>query len=116
MRWTLPLDSTAFSCGDIRWIDGGDGILMVLCGDSMNLINTDEQLLMTTISGCHGYQSGSRRFICKDLSGYGWRERYTLDSLIARAEEILGSYDLTSRQKAAYGLSDETASTSNTGS
>lgn len=116
MRWTLPLDSTAFSCGDIRWIDGGDGILMILCGDSMNLLNTDEQLLMTTISGCHGYQSESRRFICKDLSGYGWRERYTLDSLIARAEEILGSYDLTSRQKAAYGLSDETASTSNTGS
>lgn len=106
LLWSLLLESSALSADEFEWTECEDGLLMILCGDYMNLVDTENRLLMATMESCLGYQAGPERFVCEEMSaGCGFRQRYTLDTLTAKGWEILGSFELTDQQKADYGLS-----------
>ena len=72
------------------------------------IIDSEQWQFIAFVPGAHGYQNKFDRFICKQYEGdepqFGYRKRYTTESLIAKAKEVLGNYKLTDSQRAEYGL------------
>ena len=106
-EWILTLSIDTANALDYSWNWTENGFLTLCSNNRLIEIDVDNQLEMAVLEGCFGFQPGAGRFVCEDLSGYGFRERYTLERLMEKGRELLLDFEMTDLQKAAYGLSDQ---------
>ena len=94
---------------EIGWQYTKSGFLALRIGEYLNLISMEDWGVFAYVPTCCGYLEDQDFCICHDYSGgrggYAGFRRYTLESLIAYGESILGDWEMNEQQRMEYGLS-----------
>jgi hypothetical protein len=88
------------------WIDTDEGFIMLVAGDGMNLISTDDYEVFTYVPGGFQYVEDKDFFVCgtayrDDIYGF---MRRSLETLIEYGREKLNGWDLSDEERMEYGL------------
>ena len=103
-KMEISLDSLS---KEQEWDYVDDNYLIIQCDSYASIIDLNQWQLLSTVPS-RGYQKKSDCFIDVDefekKNSFGYRKRYTTDSLIAEAKRQLGNFKLSDIQRAEYGL------------
>ncbi len=106
LQWTAAISLDSAYANDYDWEYVDEHRLLLSANRTLVEVDLNSGVELISLEGFLGYQPEAGRFLCQDLSGYGFRQRYTLDTMIEKGWETLLNYEMTDLQKESYGLSD----------
>jgi len=89
---------------DISWLETEDGSLLVNALGAGNLLDTRQWKCRAYIPNINTYLTHTDQILCSGNNGYYLYRPYSTQEQMAYAQEILGNFELSDKEKEYYGI------------